>query len=258
MGALVTVKTSRGDGDMVGLFRGLAKVSQPVVSDLLFAGQRQRSRMLEKTAQGVDADGQSFHEYSTRWPVYFYPSKNGKSNKQRASAVARLANKAGAKGLRQGKERSIGTARGKVTVKRTRLGLKFANYAELKAFFGRTVVDLFGMGSGPHMLQALIVRVNGLTVAGSDSIGDRRGANAGVSSLLGGNRKASNNAPASSFEIGIYGGKEGERASAHNEGTGRLPQRRFCGASGSDIGLVLQDITDSVMQRVRAFLGESQ
>lgn len=106
------------------------------VTDLRYALERQRSRILERTRRGVDLNGSTFAPYSTKGPYYYYPSRLG-SAKSRSAAAARLGRKIG------------GT--------RTRLGIKFASYAAFKASLGRNVVDLTGPRA-PHMLQAMVVR----------------------------------------------------------------------------------------------------
>lgn len=215
----ITITTS--SKDMLGTIDSLSALSQPTIGDLLYAGQRQRSRILDRTSRGVDFEEKAFHPYSTTGPYYFYPSKGAKN---RASGRATFARKIGV-----GKT-GITKVKGGGTAERTRLGIKFSSYAAFKAALGRGVVDLFGPWA-PHMLQAMIVKVNG--VLASDGAGE-----------------SSNSTPGTEIVIGIYG-SEAERASGHNQGTGHLPQRKFLAASEVDKDAVLNDIFARIMARVK-------
>ena len=199
----------------------LEKASQVTKGDMLYSAQGQRTRILERTQRGVDVDEVAFHPYSTRGPVYYYPSKNAKN---RRSATLRLAKKLG---VSQGPNKQV--------VKVTRLGIKFPNYAALKAAFGRTTVDLFGINA-PHMLQSLIVRVLG------DSI------------PVGGSADTSSTEVANEATIGIYG-QEAIRASAHNDGQGHMPRRHFLGTNSNDRSMIVSDIVARMGKRVRLALG---
>lgn len=227
----VVVKTSRGDSDMVGLFSALEDSVQPTTGDLLYAGQRQRTRILDRTARGVDVDGVEFKPYSTKGPYYYYPGKNAKN---RSGAARSFGNKIGLKGKRIGQEVSL--SRGNVA-SRTRLGIKFSNYGAFKRFLGRMNPDLRGP-SAPHMLQAMVVRVLDIELTQDAS---------GVYSYEG-------NQKANQMTIGIYG-EEAERASGHNEGSGHLPRRHFMGANDSDKNLVLTDILTRAAARARRVAG---
>ncbi len=220
----VNIKTVTGGSDPIAVIDAAIKVAEPTVGDLLYAGQRQRTRILERTAKGVDVNETSFHPYSSRGPVYYYP---GKGAKNRRAAVTRTARKLGIRLKGGPNQKGVGV---------TRLGIKFPNYAAMKAAFGRTVVDLRGL-SAPHMLQAVLVKVAGVIVGGTDSQAD-----------------FTNKQPANEIILGIYG-EEGARASGHNEGRGHLPKRKFFGASDSDKTLVLADILTRVSFRVRQALG---
>ena len=108
-------------------------------ADILYGLKRQKARILDRTARGVDLNGGAFAPYSTKGPYYYYPNKGAKPGQRRASAAA------------FGKKIGAGT--------RTRLGLKFASYAAFKASMGRGVVDLLGP-KAPHMLQAIVVKTD--------------------------------------------------------------------------------------------------
>lgn len=226
----IVVKTVKGNTDLMGLLNEINKASQPNVSDLLYAGQRQRSRILTRTEQGVDFEGRSFHPYSTTGPYYFYPGKNAKGRKAAKNRFAK----------------TIGVANKGVTkinggsASRTRLGIKFSSYAAFKSALGRGVVDLFGPWA-PHMLQALVVKVSGFVMAGDTAGADPNGA-------------GGSDAPADEITIGIYGA-EAARASGHNEGTKHLPQRKFLGVNDQDKQLMLGDVLSRVAARMRRVLG---
>lgn len=118
-------------------------------ADILYGLNRQKTRMLERTARGVDLNGSAFTPYSQRGPYYYYPNRGATPGARRASA-GRLGKKIGA-GVR------------------TRVGLKFASYAAFKAALGRGTVDLFGPRA-PHMLQAIVVKSSGLLGGGTIGI----------------------------------------------------------------------------------------
>lgn len=225
-----TIKTSRGDSDMVGLFEALDKASVPTVGDLLYAGQRQRSRILDRTSRGVDVDEQPFTPYSQNGPYYYYP---GKSSQNRGAAAGKKAKQLGIKGAVTNSQKRAGI------LGRTRLGIKFANYGAMKAAFGRAWVDLRGINA-PHMLQAFIVRVAGFVLTVTETFIDDGG---GLDQ------------PATEIILGIYG-DEAERAEGHNQGHGHLPRRHFFGASSSDKQEVPNDILVRVVFRVKKVLGQ--
>jgi hypothetical protein len=137
-----------GGGDPVQLLRNVAKAAKPTAGDLLHAGNLLKTRIIDRTARGIDVNGQSFHPYSTKGPYYFYPfGKTGSKNftvKQKVSAATRLRAKIGGTKTRSG------------------MGLKFASYAAFKSALGRSTVDLTGLRA-PHMLQAIEVKVNDQT-----------------------------------------------------------------------------------------------
>lgn len=122
---------------------------QPGDVALQYAGEKQKERILERTAAGVDVDGIPFEPYNSTRPYYWYPRSGGAAHKRIASAD-RAHRKLG-----EG-TRTIARAGG------SGLGIKFPSYAAAKAAFGRAVVDLFGLHGAPHMLQAIIVKVTGL------------------------------------------------------------------------------------------------
>jgi hypothetical protein len=59
--------TGPGGSDPVAAIRALRAAANATEGDLLYALQRQRSRILKRTAAGVDADGAAFAPYSLRY-----------------------------------------------------------------------------------------------------------------------------------------------------------------------------------------------
>lgn len=209
-----------GDQPVEVLLSSLAKDLRVTAGDCLYALNRQKTRILQRTARGVDVHGNPFAPYSTNGPFYWYP---GKSAANRQAAAKRAAKKVGGQA--------------------TRVGVKFKSYADFKRSLGRSTVDLLG-ARAPHMLQAIVVKVGGLLL-GSDR----------VSGLIasGGIRGLSAEAPVTTAAIGIYG-PEAERAEGHNSGSGRLPKREFFGASEEDARLIAEDIGANLRARLRRYL----
>jgi hypothetical protein len=211
-----SIRTSKG-GDYGSQLVRIRKAVQVTKADLLYAVQRQRTRVLDRTQSGLDANGRAFKAYSQNGPYYFYPSAHlGTSKaaiKTRKRAVSRILKLTGGyadyafeKGLS-----SVGGAK-----TRDGLGIRFESYADAKASFGRAGVDLFGLTNHPHMLQALEVQVPSDTEA----------------------------------RLGVYGEAAG-RARGHNEGTKSLPKREWLKAAGSDLLAMSKDIYERVSARLR-------
>ena len=120
-------------------------------------------------------------------------------------------------------------------------GIKFENYGAFKASLGRAGVDLQGPRA-PHMLQSIVV---GTTFERVSAIGP-----GGNEPRYGLNDRPQ---PADTVVIGIYGDEAG-RATAHN--TGENPrwksrhQRRFLGASPSDVTAMVNDIAGRIKSRI--------
>lgn len=238
MPSSATFKTASG-GEPAEYILMLARGAQPTAGDALYAAQRQRTRILERTLRGVDVEGRPFEPYSQDGPYYYYP--NGRvgsskfTNQQNKSAVRRLLKRtAGVTAIRSeyGGHEGVGG-----TKTRTGLGIKFESYADFKASIGRAGVDLYGPRA-PHMMQAIAVAVNGQDMGMNDQ-----------GTGLGGNQ-----APAEVFSLGIYGEAAG-RASGHNTGINprwkRRHQRHFFGASASDISAMVSDVTSRIVARLK-------
>jgi len=213
MPSAVAVKTS-GGGDPVNLVIGWKKALKPTADDLVYAGQRQRTRILERTARGVDVDEKPFRLYSDRGPYYYNP--NGRlsaalrgriSEGQQKGAARRFLTKIA---TREERGRS-----GAPRLSRTGRTIRFDSYGDFKHWLGRTTVDLRGPRA-PHMLQAITVKTNG----------------------------------DAELVLGIYG-EPAERATGHNVGTRRLPQRKFFGASAEDAKRMIRDLYERIKGRLR-------
>jgi hypothetical protein len=232
------IRTDRGSA-IATLAREMVEETLPTKDDVLYALERQKARILERTARGVDFEGRPFAPYSTKGPVYYTPSSGSTAfartrkqaklfpgvkipgfaevseseHKRRIAARDRFARKiAGTAGLKsvaravaQAKLFPSAAIRG-LRFERTGYSLKFDSYADLKRALRRAGrVDLTGIRA-PHMLQAIVAKVQEQGRGQFDAT------------------------------LGIYG-EEAARAEGHNEGNPRtkLPQRRFFDSSRQDI-----------------------
>ena len=189
----------------------------PTEGDLLGAGMSQRTRILQRTANHVDVDGAPFAPYADNGPYYYRPwDRPGLGGKGKSLEVRRAA--------LHFKKREDATERffrriggdvrtGELKVKGDLLAslhksgdtIKFESYAAFKRSLGRSGIDLIGPRA-PHMMQAIEVK-----------------------------------AASNELTLGIYGEKAAI-ATAHNTGTGKLPRRRFFGASNDDAKKMLAEI----------------
>ena len=233
----ITFRTSRG-GDPVAHIRALKAAAEVTTEDLLYAGQRQRTRILDRTRAGVDVDGVPFAPYSTKGPYYYNPSAIlGGSGIRHLTRQRNIEHAFSVKGASTGRE--IGSLKGRAKRLLKKLGgetlygsakslshgemrlsksgqsIRFESYAAFKAWLGRTCVDLTGPRA-PHMLQAIQTKVEGLKM----------------------------------LVLGIYGPKA-DIAQGHNEGARNLPQRHFFGASYADLKQMACDIGDRVAARMK-------
>lgn len=211
----------KGAGPTQTLSVRVARALRPTVGDLLAVVSYQQARILKRTEQGVDYQGKAFAPYSTKGPYYFYPAGPAGRIKGKAGARARV--------TRFGKQGPSG--------RRTRsgFGLRFASYAAFKhTFLGRSTVDLRG-ARAPHMLQQIAMQVGGQAIQ------------AGLNPRAGSATELTT--PARTASLGIYG-EAGARASGHNEGTRRLPQRRFFDASDQDLAQAAELLADRAQARL--------
>lgn len=208
----VTVK-----GSVVASVRALKTKVQPTIADALYVGERQRARILDRTARGVDVNGAAFASYSTR-RYYWSPNDrlNGRTkakvtDQQRAAAVKRFARSIKAR-------KKAGNA---PYVTPSGLSICFPlGYAQFKKWLGRSTVDLRGKNA-PHMLQAIQIQA-----------------------------KDGGGGAAKEVRIGIYGPKA-KLANAHNSGGGKLPKRRFFGASRADRAAAVKDLKTVIGARLK-------
>ena len=88
-----TFKTASG-GDPAEYIIRLANDAKPTEGDALYAAQRQKTRMIERTLRGVDVNERAFEPYSTNGPYYYSPlGRVGRTKatvKQKKAAVRRL------------------------------------------------------------------------------------------------------------------------------------------------------------------------
>jgi hypothetical protein len=185
-------------------------------TDMALAGQLVRSDIRERTARGVDVSGAPFKPYSTKGPYYYNPASRGGKFKKAADkqSAKRLAKKIGGE------------------TSRTGLTIKFESYAAFKAAFGRSTVDLQGVAP-PHMLDAIVVKVNGADVGSSVS---------------------ESTSDADSVTVGIYDADAAARASGHQYGNRTLPERKFFGLSSDGKTLILQMLSKRIKLRARKAL----
>lgn len=225
-------KTASG-GDPATYVLSLAGAMKPTEADALYAAQRQRTRIVERTLRGVDVNGNPFEPYSTDGPYYYYPNGGRKTTaKQNKAAVRRLLRATAHVTAGRSEYQGYMGVGGVKT--RNGQGIRYESYADFKASLGRAGVDLTGPRA-PHMLQAIVVSVNDRAFGVSDS-------------ASGGTR------PVEVFALGIYGEAAG-RASAHNTGYSprwkRKHQRYFLGANSNDLKDILNDIYARMSLRMK-------
>ena len=206
-------------GSAAAVVIALKRSAAPTIEDALYIGERQRARILGRTARGVDINGRAFAPYSTA-KIYVAPNSRlgGKSRAKVSEKSQRAATKRLFKKIARGESTSAG---GSPYISRTGLSICFpGGYAQYKKWLGRAGVDLRGQNA-PHMLQGIQIQATA-GEAGS----------------------------AKELRIGIYGPKA-KLANAHNSGGGRVPRRRFFGVSASDRRAAAADLKIRVQERLR-------
>jgi hypothetical protein len=209
--------TLKFDGKPVEvLIDGLEKDATVTQGDILFALNRQKTRILSRTAKGVDINGKPFNPYKESPAYYWYPGHRAAAFKSRRASALRQAKKTG----------------GKVA----RVGVRFPGYGSFKRSLGRVVVDLMGP-SAPHMVQAVVVKCLGITLFSGDA-----------PNIL----PTTNIKPASEGVIGIYG-NEAERADGHNNGNPKtkLPKREWFGFGPGDDAVISEDLLTRMTLRMK-------
>jgi hypothetical protein len=219
-----------GGGDAVtAIRRELHALTTPTEGDLLHVGQIFRSRIRQRTFQGIDVNGAPFAPYSQRGPFYLYPNRESASGRTAAGKAAR----ATAAKNRHQKTGRIGV--------RTATGIKYASYAAAKAAHGVATVNLYGMEQHTHMLDTMLVKCGGFVL---DSTGEGLDFGSELQAFEQG-------APASQLTLGFYG-PEAERAKGHNEGTAKLPKREFFALNQEDLALGSRAIAERMMIRAKS------
>lgn len=124
----------------------------PTESDILYALERQKTRIITRTTRGVDAENVPFAPYNNTRPYYYYP--NGPVGAKHTEQSLKRA---------QGKVKRTATRLGRTkrAITRSGLGLRFPSYAAFKlTYLGRSNVDLTGPRA-PHMLQSIVTQADG-------------------------------------------------------------------------------------------------
>jgi hypothetical protein len=205
--------------DVEILLTGIESALAVQTGDLLYAIDRQQSRILHRTGRFLDYNEQPFKPYNETRPYYWYPYGKSQALKEHEmKRVHRLAKQVGDGMVTRGG------------------GIRYDSYAAFKRALGRLGVDLLGPAA-PHMLQGFQIFVNGVRF----DFHDRGDYDAYV-------------APATKVILGIYGNK-GDIAVAHNEGGGRMPQREFFRISSSDRDDIFNDIIGRLKKRLEAVNG---
>lgn len=242
------------DGEsMLSFFRRLPLEYQITQGDLLMAGNWKKTRILQLTEEGYDFEQNPFAPYSDRGPYYYRPGNTGRREVGGSLKSLSELNRLRSFGRQYGadtseidriiKSRKASARRFFAVTQRgpsyqrksgalTGVSIKYESYGDFKfRGLGRKNVDLTGPRA-PHMLQALVVSVDGTQFGRSGDI------------ALRGLRE-----PAATVAIGIYG-EEADRAEGHNEGAGNLPRRRFIDATDEDIDYMANMIADRAIRRV--------
>lgn len=144
----ITIHTRLGNGidGVVEHLRRVEDAINPTAEEMAELGEMVRERNLERTAQGVDAEGNEFVPYSTKGPYYFNPAPNA-TDHERRRAIESFARRHPGKG----------------EVSSERHTIKFESYAAFKeATRGDALVDLTYPIGAEHMLQDMSVWESGV------------------------------------------------------------------------------------------------
>ena len=237
--------TGPGGSDPKEFTLQIVNAAKPNVYDAMFAGQTLMNRILANTERGIDLNGSPFAPYATSPAFYYYP----------AGKVGKLRSKIMEKQRISQKDRAF-RALGKVGM-RTHLGIKFpGGYSQFKhEGLGRANVDLRGP-RGPHMLNALQVRVPGLTATGNVAEG------AAARQMSEFTQTQNAGAPlATSIDIGWWDPDTAARAKGNNEGTGRNRIRNFFpihGLPANDQQMMERAIVTRIQARLGQLTGATQ
>lgn len=212
----IVIFTGPNGKDPLAHIRALGAAAEPTVGDALFAGQMQRTLILDRTSRGLDSEGIPFAPYAENHPYTLYPNRGG-SPAARSKAAGRVARITGGK--------------------RTPFGVRYPSYGAAKRAFGRTTVDLLGLENHTHMLNTIVVK------CGSEALGQNDTQPAAIA----------NTSPAEELRIGFYG-PEAARAQGNNEGvpSRKLPRRHFFDSSESERQMMLDAMGKRIQERVDA------
>lgn len=226
MAAAATFTTESGADGLTALQLEIRRLTTITVGDIQFVGQFLRSEILQRTARGLDVNGAPFAPYSTKGPYYFYPNgQRSEVRHARATAAKNRFKTAGGSG------------------ERTPYGIRYASYAAAKEAHGASVVNLFGMEQHTHMLNTMVVKVDGQAM--EDALGPTGSELSAFENI----------APARRLSIGFYG-PEAERAKGHNEGVpGKLPQREFMALNEAELERGAHAIEQRLKTRAAAARG---
>jgi hypothetical protein len=224
-----------GGQDPITVAHNLELAFVPTQGDILLAGQILRSRIVQRTQNGVDVNGAPFAAYSTNGPYYFYPDRDVAGAKSRAERLTTVGNRFRETG-KQGVRTTV-AVKGK-DKRRAGVGIRYDSYAAAKSAHGRSNVDLFGMVQHPHMMNAMIVKAGGSELDMSADLV------AGIGDM----DAFSQHEPCSQMHVGFYG-EEAERARSHNEGTKHLPRRHFFDASPEDLQIMTTAMANRMLAR---------
>lgn len=230
MAAGAVFVTPDGQSAAAAIRAEIQAFAQPTTGDLLYVGQIFRSRIRQRTFQGVDVNGAPFAPYSSKGPFYFYPNKGSATSRTSEGRKAR----ATAAANRHAKTGRIGI--------RTSTGIKYESYAAAKSAHGVSNVNLYGMEQHTHMLDTIIVKAGGAEI--TQAAGEFMNTGSDLSAF-------EQNTPGRELSIGFYG-PEAERARGHNEGTAKLPKREFFALNQEDLQIAERAIAERMMIRARS------
>jgi hypothetical protein len=75
----------RGEDARLAVRYMVRALSTTTVGNMMYIGQVYRSRIRQRTLDGIDLNGASFTPYSTKGPYYFYPNRESVRNSARAT-----------------------------------------------------------------------------------------------------------------------------------------------------------------------------
>ena len=126
----------------------------PQTQDIELIAEEQKTRIIQRTARGVDFEERAFQPYSTKGPYYWYPNGRGTRTSGRQATILQGKAKRFLAKLNAGR----GTPIGEITPGG---GIKFESYAAFKqALRGYSFVDLMGPRA-PLMMASILKMTTG-------------------------------------------------------------------------------------------------